>query len=82
MLDDPLLARPALPTVAVMFLVTLLSVAETYFVSALGTDAIAAASLVVPVIVLMVQSIVCCVMGAPRVAASYWTVKFNHVGEL
>jgi hypothetical protein len=32
-----------------MFLVTLLSAAETYFVSSLGTDAIAAASLVVPV---------------------------------
>jgi TetR/AcrR family transcriptional repressor of mexJK operon len=36
-----------------MFLVTLLSAAETYFVSSLGTDAIAAASLVVPVILLM-----------------------------
>lgn len=56
MLDGPLLpllARLALPTVVVMFLVTLLSVAETYFVSVLGTDAIAAASLVVPVILLM-----------------------------
>jgi hypothetical protein len=42
-----------LPAVAVMFLVTLLSAAETYFVSSLGTDAIAAASLVVPVILLM-----------------------------
>lgn len=49
----PVLTRLALPTVAVMFLVTLLSVAETYFVSSLGTDAIAAASLVVPVILLM-----------------------------
>jgi putative MATE family efflux protein len=49
----PLLARLALPTVAVMFMVTLLSVAETYFVSVLGTDAIAAASMVVPVILLM-----------------------------
>lgn len=56
MLDGPLLpllARLALPTVVVMFLVTMLSVAETYFVSVLGTDAIAAASLVVPVILLM-----------------------------
>ncbi|ARV20512.1 Multidrug export protein MepA [Curvibacter sp. AEP1-3] len=56
MLDGPLLpllARLALPTVVVMFLVTLLSVAETYFVSVIGTDAIAAASLVVPVILLM-----------------------------
>jgi putative MATE family efflux protein len=49
----PVLARLALPTVMVMFLVTLLSVAETYFVSSLGTDAIAAASLVVPIILLM-----------------------------
>ncbi len=71
MLDGPLLARLALPTVAVMFLVTLLSAAETYFVSTLGTDAIAAASLVVPVILPMVQSIVCCVMGAPRIVISY-----------
>lgn len=56
MLDGPLLpllTRLALPTTVVMFLVTLLSVAETYFVSAIGTDAIAAASLVVPIILLM-----------------------------
>lgn len=49
----PLLIRLALPTVAVMFMVTALSVAETCFVSRLGTEAIAAASLVVPVILLM-----------------------------
>ena len=49
----PALTRLALPTVAVMFLVTLLSVAETYFVSSLGTDGITAASLVVPVVLLM-----------------------------
>lgn len=49
----PLLVRQALPTVSVMFLVTLLSVAETYFVASLGTDAIAAASLVLPVQLLM-----------------------------
>lgn len=47
------LARLALPTVAVMFLVTLLSIAETYFVSTLGTEAVAAASLVVPVALLV-----------------------------
>ena len=42
----PLLARLALPPVGgVMFVVTLLSVAKTYFVTTLGTDAIAAASL-------------------------------------
>jgi putative MATE family efflux protein len=49
----PNLIRLALPTVAVLFMTTLLSVAETYFVSSLGLKAIAAASLVVPVIVLM-----------------------------
>jgi putative MATE family efflux protein len=49
----PQLIRLALPTVAVLFMTTLLSVAETYFVSALGLKAIAAASLVVPVAVLM-----------------------------
>ncbi|MYM23850.1 MATE family efflux transporter [Duganella sp. FT135W] len=49
----PTLAKLALPTVAVLFMTTLLSVAETYFVSSLGLDAIAAASLVVPVMLLM-----------------------------
>ncbi|NGZ83717.1 MATE family efflux transporter [Duganella aceris] len=49
----PSLIRLALPTVVVLFMTTLLSVAETYFVSALGLDAIAAASLVVPVMMLM-----------------------------
>ena len=49
----PSLIRLALPTVVVLFMTTLLSVAETYFVSVLGLDAIAAASLVVPVMMLM-----------------------------
>lgn len=49
----PALTRLALPTVAVLFMTTLLSVAETYFVSSQGLDAIAAASLVVPVMMLM-----------------------------
>jgi putative MATE family efflux protein len=49
----PNLIRLALPTVVVLFMTTLLSVAETYFVSSLGLDAIAAASLVVPVMMLM-----------------------------
>ncbi|WP_457096067.1 MATE family efflux transporter [Lysobacter sp. P5_B9] len=56
LLHGPLLwqlIRLALPTAAVLFMSTLLSVAETYFVSALGLKAIAAASLVVPVMVLM-----------------------------
>src|SRR5438034_7315474 len=66
-------------TVGVMFLVTLLSAAETYFVSSLGTDAIAAASLVVPVILLMtvvsiggidggVSSAIACARGREGVA--------------
>ena len=49
----PQLIRLALPTAAVLFMTTLLSVAETYFVSALGLNAIAAASLVVPALLLM-----------------------------
>ncbi len=49
----PSLIRLALPTVVVLFMTILLSVAETYFVSSLGLDAIAAASLVVPVMMLM-----------------------------
>jgi len=49
----PMLVRLALPTVAVLFMTNLLGVAETYFVSSLGLKAIAAASLVVPVTVLM-----------------------------
>ncbi len=56
LLHGPLLStliRLALPTVAVLFMTTLLSVAETYFVSSLGLKAIAAASLVVPVMMLM-----------------------------
>jgi putative MATE family efflux protein len=56
LLHGPLLTtllRLALPTVTVLFMSTLLSVAETYFVSALGASAIAAASLVVPVTMLM-----------------------------
>jgi len=49
----PTLIRLALPTVAVLFMTTVLSVAETYFVSSLGLDAIAAASLVVPIMLFM-----------------------------
>lgn len=49
----PTLIRLALPTVAVLLMTTLLSVAETYFVSSLGINAIAAASLVVPIMMLM-----------------------------
>jgi putative MATE family efflux protein len=56
LLHGPLLSnliRLALPTVAVLFMTTLLGVAETYFVSSLGLRAIAAASLVVPVMIMM-----------------------------
>jgi len=48
----PVLVRLALPTVAVLFMTTVLSVAEAYFVSGLGLGAIAAASLVVPIMML------------------------------
>ncbi len=56
LLHGPLLSqliRLALPTTAVLFMTTLLGAAETYFVSSLGLKAIAAASLVVPVMVMM-----------------------------
>lgn len=51
----PALLILALPTGSVMFLSTLLSIAETYFVSSLGVDSIAGASLVVPMVMLMVM---------------------------
>jgi putative MATE family efflux protein len=47
------LVQLAVPTVAVLFMSSALAVAETYFVSTLGVQAIAAASLVVPFIMLM-----------------------------
>ena len=45
--------RLALPTVAVLVVQTLVSVAETFYVSFLGTAAIAGVSLVFPVVMLM-----------------------------
>jgi putative MATE family efflux protein len=51
----PVLIKLALPTVSVMFLSALLSVAETYFVSSLGVDSIAGASLVIPMVMLMIM---------------------------
>ena len=51
----PVLLKLAMPTVSVMFLSTLLSVTETYFVSSLGIDSIAGASLVIPMVMLMVM---------------------------
>ena len=56
MLNDPivpLLLALALPTVIVLAVQTLVGVAETYFVSFLGTDAIAGVALVFPVLMLM-----------------------------
>src|SRR5260370_32093733 len=49
----PLLLRLAGPTVLVLVVQTLVSVAETYFVSFLGTDALAGVALVFPVLMLM-----------------------------
>ncbi|WP_397453377.1 MATE family efflux transporter [Pseudomonas sp. NA-150] len=49
----PTLIRLAMPTVAVLLMTTVLSIAETWFVSSQGINAIAAASLVVPIMMLM-----------------------------
>ncbi|MDE1146053.1 MAG: MATE family efflux transporter [Azospirillaceae bacterium] len=49
----PTMLRLALPTVVVLVIQTLVSVAETYYVSALGTDALVGAALVLPVSMLM-----------------------------
>jgi putative MATE family efflux protein len=49
----PTMLRLALPTVVVLVAQTGVGVAETYFVSALGTDALAGATLVFPVLMLM-----------------------------
>lgn len=49
----PTMLRLALPTVVVLVAQTGVGVAETYFVSALGTDALAGVTLVFPVLMLM-----------------------------
>lgn len=49
----PTLTRLALPTVAVLLMTMVLGIAETYFVGTLGANAIAAASMVVPVMLTM-----------------------------
>ncbi|WP_105383457.1 MATE family efflux transporter [Neorhizobium alkalisoli] len=49
----PALLRLALPTVVVLVVQTLVGVAETYFISFLGTEALAGATLVFPVLMLM-----------------------------
>src|SRR5258708_8093315 len=49
----PTLLKLALPTVVVLVVQTLVGVAETYFVSFLGTEALAGVSLVFPLFMLM-----------------------------
>ena len=82
MLDGPVLPtllKLALPTVVVLVVQTLVGVAETYFVSFLGTEALAGVSLVFPIFMLMqmmsnggigggVASSIARAMGAGKVA--------------
>jgi len=49
----PTMLRLALPTMVVLVVQTLVGVAETYFVSFLGTDALAGVALVFPILMLM-----------------------------
>ena len=49
----PVMLRLALPTIVVLVIQTFVGVAETYFVSFLGTDALAGVTLVFPVLMLM-----------------------------
>ena len=49
----PLMLQQALPVIAVLLLQTLVGVAETFYVSFLGTDALAGVALVFPVVMLM-----------------------------
>lgn len=49
----PTMLKLAVPTVVVLVVQTLVGVAETYFVSFLGTDALAGVALVFPVLMLM-----------------------------
>jgi putative MATE family efflux protein len=49
----PLMLRQALPVIAVLLLQTLVGVAETFYVSFLGTEALAGVALVFPVVMLM-----------------------------
>lgn len=75
----PTLLRLALPTVIVLVVQTLVGVAETYFISFLGTEALAGVTLVFPVLMLMqmmsnggigggVSSAVARALGANRTA--------------
>jgi putative MATE family efflux protein len=49
----PIMLRQALPVIAVILLQTLVGVAETFYVSFLGTDALAGVALVFPLVTLM-----------------------------
>src|ERR1700747_2832383 len=49
----PLMLRQALPVIAVLLLQTLVGVAETFYVSFLGTEALAGVALAFPVVMLM-----------------------------
>jgi Na+-driven multidrug efflux pump len=49
----PKMLRLALPTIVVLVVQTLVGVAETYFVSFLGTDVLAGVALAFPVVMLM-----------------------------
>lgn len=49
----PAMLRLALPTILVLVVQTLVGLAETYFVSFLGTDALAGVALVFPILMLM-----------------------------
>jgi Na+-driven multidrug efflux pump len=51
----PTLLKLALPTVVVLVVQTLVGVTETWFVSFLGTEAIAGVSLVFPILMLMLM---------------------------
>src|SRR5215469_3932317 len=51
----PTMLRLALPTIAVLIVQTLVSVVETYFVSFLGTEALAGVALVFPMAMLMLM---------------------------
>ena len=49
----PTLVKLAVPTIAVLVAQTFVGIAETYYVSFLGTDALAGVALVFPVLMLM-----------------------------
>jgi hypothetical protein len=51
----PTMLGLALPTIAVLAIQTLVGIAETFYVSFLGTDALAGVSLVFPVLMLMMM---------------------------